>query len=99
MIIKKSEYLVKGKFTKQDAIEILSSLFGSKIQFHSLAAFGLEERAQKKATHHNRRKQELSQSLENLIQKINNYSEKGNDVLIDCCVNISLSKKSKTKRI
>jgi hypothetical protein len=87
-----NQILVTGNFTKAEAKEILSSLFRSKIQFHTISAFGGEERATKKAKDHAKRKKELVESLDIL----NEFLEKGgkgkSKVSINCEVKLSFGK-------
>jgi hypothetical protein len=95
---KQTQTLIDGYFNKAEAKEILTNLFNSKIKFHTIAAFSLEERANSKAKEHNKRKKELSNSLELLLKSIQENSDKSTEIILDCQVKMSFKSKEKKKK-
>ena len=87
--------LVKGLFESQDAKTVLVNLFSSKINFHGLAAFGIEERTGEKSPMHNKRAAELKKSLNKILKVIDSAEKKGLLLKITCDVNIKLQPKNK----
>ncbi|MFN5460596.1 MAG: hypothetical protein ACK5AY_11860 [Bacteroidota bacterium] len=94
---KDSQNLVKGRFSKNEAKEIISNLFASKIRFHTISAFGLEERASKKAEEHNKRKKQLNTSMNELLDSMNDKSAKEFEFEISCNLKLKPVKKQSKK--
>ena len=91
---KDSQHLINGTFEKKDAIEILSNLFASKIKYHTLAAFSQEERNNSKISIHDKRKTELTKSLDKIMKSINKKSNQNSNVEIECLVKLKFIKKT-----
>lgn len=92
------EALIKGVFSPEQAKEVLTTLFRSKIQMHSLSSFSAMIRTGKDSTTDNSRKQELSESLDRLMTSIKNNADSELDVKLDCVVKMEFVKRKSKKK-
>lgn len=92
------EALIKGVFTPEQAKEVLSTLFRSKIKMHSQSSFNSLIKTGQESDIDNSRKQELADSLDRLIKSIKTISDPELEVKLDCLVNMKfIKRKSKRK--
>lgn len=82
------EALVKGVFAPEQAKEVITTLFQSKIQVHSLASFSSFVRTGSESKIDDRRKKELAESMERLLKAIIENNDSFIHVKIDCDVKI-----------
>lgn len=82
------EALIKGFFTPDEAREVLSTLFRSKIHMHSLESFSTLVKAGYEPEEHKQRIKELSESLERLLNAVRLASDSNLNLRIDCAVKI-----------
>jgi hypothetical protein len=95
----KQEALVKGNFTADQAKEVLTTLFRSKIQMHNILSFGSLVRTGSESAEDNDRKKELAESLDRLLKVIKANADQDLYVKLDCMVKMKFVKrKSATKR-
>jgi dihydroorotase len=88
--------LVDGKFTPDEALEVLMNLFSSKINFHELKNFSSQERFGHPDVHSQKRLPQLKESkklITAMMREIGNSSE---EISIQSEVIITINKK-KTK--
>lgn len=83
--------LIDGKFTTEEASEILLNLYGNKIQFHELKNFSSQERFQKEDAIAIQRIQELKVDIETIIKLIKEANQKNQKLNIKSFIQISLS--------
>ena len=93
------EPLIKGVFTSEEAKEILSNLFESKIYFHQISALGIEERTGINSPFHKKRISELSGSLKNIIKVIRLASKNNLSLKISCDVKIEIKEALKKPNV
>ncbi|MGV3538855.1 MAG: hypothetical protein ACO1OQ_03540 [Rufibacter sp.] len=87
---KKSFDLVKGKFTPKEALEILSHLISTKINFHNLQIFSKHERTEVVDKHSIKRIEELEASKE-LIKELTLEAERcGKTLRLQSTIQIEL---------
>jgi hypothetical protein len=95
-----NEALVKGVFTPQQAIEILVTLFQSKIQMHNSQSFSSLVRTGSESPEDNSRVKELTTSLRLLTEMIREADDTDTAIQIDCKVKLKLRKrKVKTRHV
>ncbi len=87
--------LIKGSFEPDDAKEILFNLFGNKISYHNISAFGINIRTGKDSPRDRNRAEELKRSLDYLSLVIEEAKKKNMQLVINCDVKIKLKAKSK----
>lgn len=80
--------LIDGHFSAKDGREILSNVFSSKIQFHSLQNFSSQERFGKDDEIALKRIPELRQSLEQIRQLIEEAERNGEELEIKSEVHV-----------
>lgn len=92
------EPLIKGVFTPEQANEVLSALFRKKIQMHSLSSFSNYIKKGKESRIENSRQQQLTESLERLVNCMKTITDPELKVMLDCVVKMKFVKrKSKSK--
>lgn len=92
------EALIKGIFTPEQAREVLTTLFRSKIQMHTLSSFSTYVKTGKESGVDNTRKQELIGSLERLVKSLQTMNDPELDVKLDCMVKMEfVTRKLKRK--
>lgn len=90
------EALIKGVFSPEQAKQIICTLFGSKIQMHSDSAFSNWVKKGSRSAEDSSRRKELSESLHRLVKALETIKESpGEEVLLDCEVNMHFVKKDK----
>lgn len=87
------EPLIKGVFHVEQAKEILTTLFRSKIKMHSMSSFSNLIRNGAESEDDNRRKEELVESLERIRVLLNSEEAKSKFIKINCQVEIALVNK------
>ena len=87
--------LVKGSFTKEEALDVLMNLFSSKINFHSLKNFSSMERFGKEDSQAVKRIPELEESKRIIAAMIKNLGDTEDEIEIQSDVIITLHKKKK----
>lgn len=92
------EALIKGVFTPDEAKEVLTTLFRSKIQMHSLSSFSSYIKTGTESHVDNSRKQELTESLEKLVKSIKEHTDPEIEVKLDCQVKMQFVKKKRNKK-
>lgn len=85
--------LIQGKFKPSDSINILYALFDSKIKFHQLESFRIQERNSGNVEHHEKRIAELKASYKEVKELISKASQEDMQLDINCDINITLCKK------
>jgi dihydroorotase len=88
------EPLIKGSFEAERAIEILSTLFTSKIQLHNVKTFNSFIRTGTESIEDNSRKVELKNSLARLQSEIASINEDEFLIHLDCQVKLTAIKKT-----
>ena len=83
--------LIDGKFTTEEASEILLNLYGNKIQFHELKNFSSQERFQKEDAIAIQRIPELKVDMETVVKLIKEAIQKNQKLEIKSFIQISLS--------
>ena len=88
---KKGEFkLIEGAFTPQDAKEVLTNLYKSKINFHLMKNFSALERFGKNDKMAGRKIRKLKESLTIISTIIQKASERNKSLIITATVNIDL---------
>lgn len=82
--------LVKGKYTEEEAKEILMDLFHSKINFHEIKNFSFNERFGKNHDHSINRMSELRESIEVFSKLIANAEAENKSFTIESSVKITI---------
>jgi hypothetical protein len=82
--------LINGEFNPEDAQRILLSLINSKIQYHQVEIFSLEERFGIEATQSKDRIEELKLSVRDIQEIIKEATEAGMKLKVISTVNIQL---------
>ena len=90
-MIKKREFiLVEGAFTPQDAREILTNLYNSKINFHMLKDFSSTERFGVHDETASKRIPELKNSIVAISEIVQDAAVKNKNLVIAATVNIQV---------
>ncbi len=84
------EYLIKGVFTPEQALTVITTLFRSKIQMHSLSSFSSLVQEGKESAEDNSRRNELMESLDRLVDAIKSVNSPNNMIKLDCRVNMTI---------
>lgn len=83
--------LIKGKFTPEEAAEILFSIIGDKIKFNNRQIFSREERNLGNIDKYKRRLEELKES-QTKISRLISEANAGNDILeINATIDIKIN--------
>lgn len=82
--------LINGEFNPEDAQRILLSLINSKIQYHQVEIFSLEERFGIEATQSKDRIEELKLSVRDIQEIIKEATEAGMKLKVTSTVDIQL---------
>ena len=82
--------LIEGTFLPNEAKEMLSNLFSSKIQFHTTKNFSTQVRFGKDDTVSATRIPELNKSLEDIIEIINQAEKNNQHISIHSSVSIRI---------
>lgn len=85
--------LIKGCFRSDEAREIVSSLFHSKMQYHSISMLSIRERTGGDTSFHSNRISDLSISLDRIMAFINYAKQNEYELDIECDVIIKIIKK------
>ena len=83
---------IEGKFSPQEAKEVLVDLINHKINFHSLKNFSSEERFGKPVEGSQKRIEELKESREKIISIIQQAVDKNTNLRIESSINIAFEK-------
>ncbi len=83
---------IEGKFSPEEAKEVLVDLINHKINFHSLKNFSSEERFGKPVEGSKKRIEELKESREKIILLIQQAVDKNKNLRIESSINISFEK-------
>lgn len=83
------EPLIKGEFTNDEAQMLVKSLFRSKIQMHTNASFSAMLRTGAESADHNRRKDELIDSLQRLEKEFRKKKNAKAVYKINCVVSLT----------
>ncbi|WP_394771882.1 hypothetical protein [Mucilaginibacter sp.] len=88
---KKQEFkLIEGEFTPQDAKEVLTNLYSSKINFHTMKNFSANERFGKNDEVAARKIPKLKESLAIISSIIQKADEKNKTLVITAIINVEL---------
>lgn len=82
--------LIKGKFSPDDALDILSNLIQKKIHYHDLRSFIHLERLGVNDTWSESRVKELKKSLESIQVIVGKAREQGDHLRIDSTISIEV---------
>ncbi len=94
------EHLIRGTFERERALEILSTLFTSKIQLHNVKTFNSFIRTGSESDEDNNRKTELKESLNRLKELIEKLTDDAHLVQLDCQVKLTvIDKKASSESI
>ena len=95
---KSKEYqLISGQFKPSDSINILYALFDSKIKFHQLESFRIQEKNSGNTEFHEKRIGELNKTYAAVKEVIRKASNANKNLEIKCNIEISTVVKSKYK--
>jgi hypothetical protein len=83
--------LIEGNFSKEEAREILMSVFSSKINFHRLKNFSSQERYGKQDETAQKRLPELKKEIEKVLQIVSEAKSTNKRLLITSEIVIQLS--------
>lgn len=83
---------IEGKFSPEEAKEVLVDLINHKINFHSLKNFSSEERFGKPVEESQKRIEELKESREKIILLIQQAVDKNANLRIESSINIAFEK-------
>lgn len=84
--------LVDGKFTQEEALEVLMNLFSSKISFHELKSFSSDERFGVPDKHAVKRIPELKESMQKIKALIQEMDLDDHEINIQSEVIITINK-------
>jgi hypothetical protein len=84
--------LIDGNFSPTEAKELLMNLFINKINFHEKKNFSSHERYGKEDETATRRIPELKESIETILQIINEATAQNQNIEITSTVNVQFSK-------
>lgn len=82
------ENLVRGVFTYEEALMIITNLFRSKIQMHTQASFSNFLKKGCESHEDSTRKQELVCSLERLVEALREQNTDKNNFRIECVLRL-----------
>ena len=92
MKAKQAIKFIEGKFSPEDAKEILTDLINHKIHFHSLKNFSYEERFGKPVEGSKKRIEELKKSREKIILIIQQATDNNTNLRMESSINITFEK-------
>lgn len=84
------EPLIRGTFEPDRALEILSTLFTSKIQLHNVKTFNSFIRTGAESAEDNNRRMELKESLSRLKANLEALAEADCLIQLDCMVKLTV---------
>lgn len=90
MATRKKYKLIDGNFKPSEAVNILFALFNSKINYHNLESFRIQELINTNFEHHDQRAKELKNDYLLIKKQINEASEQGCHLSIKSNVEIEL---------
>ena len=82
--------LIKGDFSVSEATEIIDELFQTKIRFHELKNFGIQERFGETDPHTDQRIDELKSHKEKALALILQAKNTGQNLKVNSTVSIEL---------
>lgn len=85
--------LIKGKFSQDEAKEILTNIFSEKINFHLMKNYSSQERFGKDDENATQRIQQLRQELKLLQETLSDEKWANKKLIISSEIKISTSKK------
>ena len=89
---KKQEFkLIEGEFTPQDAKEVLTNLYTSKLNFHLMKNFSSTERFGKSDETSNKKIPELKKSMAIISAIIEEATNKKKKLIVNATVNIEFA--------
>lgn len=89
---KKQEFkLIEGEFTPQDAKEVLTNLYTSKLNFHLMKNFSSTERFGKSDETSNKKIPELKKSMAIISAIIEEATSKKKKLIVNATVNIEFA--------
>ena len=89
---KKQEFkLIEGEFTPQDAKEVLTNLYTSKLNFHLMKNFSSTERFGKSDETSNKKIPELKKSMAIISAIIEEATSKKKKLIVNATVNIEFT--------
>lgn len=83
--------LIKGTFTREEAQEILMTIFSAKVNFHQLKNFSAKERFGKDDKIAQKRIAALNRSVEKVEQKLAKAKAKNKKLIINSDITISFA--------
>ena len=92
MKVKQTIKFIEGKFSPEDAKEVLVSLINNKINFHSMKDFSSQERFGKPSEGAQKRIKELKVSGEKIILLIQQAVDNNTNLRIQSSINIAFEK-------
>jgi hypothetical protein len=92
--VTEKQSLIEGNFHPDEASEIIRSLFNYKIQFHAVTALSIWVRTGQDPQYHHKRKEELGQSLRQILKVIEQAKEEGKYLRITSNVQITPTDKT-----
>ncbi len=92
MKLKEPIKLIEGKFSPEDAKEVLLELINHKINFHSLKNFSSEERFGKSIEGSKKRIEYLKKAKEKVVEIIDKAKHDNCNLRLESCINISFEK-------
>jgi len=84
------ESLIKGSFDKETAIDVLTTLFESKIHLHNVKTFNRFIRTGSPSPEDSTRKTELKLSIDRLLEVIQKIDLSQQSIQIDCEVVLTI---------
>ena len=91
-MMKKQEFkLIEGEFTPQDAKEVLTNLYTSKLNFHLMKNFSSTERFGKSDETSNKKIPELKKSMMIISAIIEKATSKKKKLIVSATVNIEFA--------
>ncbi|MGY5848578.1 hypothetical protein ACW6QP_14305 [Salegentibacter sp. HM20] len=91
--------LIDGKFSANEAKEILLNMISSKIQFHTIKDFSSEIRTGEPENNSQKRMKELGETRERIITLLDDAQKNNLVVEIQSTINISCRAESRTEKV
>lgn len=85
--------LIDGRFSTEEAKEILTNVFSEKINFHLMKNFSSQERYGKDDENASKRIHQLKEELDRLKEFLSNEQTDSKTLTINSEINISISEK------
>ncbi len=92
MKIKEPIKLIEGKFSPEDAKEVLLELINHKINFHSLKNFSSEERFGQTIEGSKKRIEYLKEAKEKIVKIIDKAKHNNSNLRLESTINIFVEK-------